>query len=47
MTLKYGKQIGVIVHGNGINMRAWGEAEKAKGYVVVYCDGYARIHEPK
>jgi len=44
---KYGKQIGVIVYGGGLNIRHFADEFKKRGYVVVYADGHARIHERK
>jgi len=43
--MKYGKQIGVIKYGNGINVRHYADAETKAGRVVVWRDGYATIHE--
>ena len=43
--MKYGKQIGVIVYGNGINVRTYAGDSVRAGYIVVYRDGYATIHE--
>jgi hypothetical protein len=45
--MKYGKQIGVIAYGRGLNARHYADEAKRQGLVVVFCGGYARIHEPK
>ena len=45
--MKYGKQIGVIVYGNGINIREYANDAKKRGYIVVYRDKHATIHEKK
>ncbi len=42
--MNYGEQIGLIVYGGGINVRAFAAESIAQGYVVVYRDGYATIH---
>ena len=41
----YGKQIGVIVCGGGINARAWADEYTKAGYIVVFDFGFVRIHE--
>jgi hypothetical protein len=38
------KQIGVIVFGGGINARAWIDAERAVGHVVMIRAGYAEVY---
>ena len=45
--MKYGKQIGVIVYGGGINVRHWANEARKQGFVVVYDFGFVRIHEAK
>ena len=45
--MKYGKQIGVIVYGGGINVRHFADEAKRAGHIVVYDFGFARIHEAK
>ena len=42
--LNYGKQIGCMVYGGGLNIRAAAGALRQKGYVVIFRDGYATIH---
>lgn len=44
--MKYGDQIGVIVYGS-INARHYADLEIKRGNVIVWCDGYARIHKSK
>lgn len=43
--MEYGKQIGVIVYGGGINVRCYAAEAIRNGYIVVHRDGYATIHE--
>lgn len=43
--MSYGKQVGVIVYGGGINIRAFVNETKRAGFVVVFRDGYATVHE--
>ena len=45
--MKYGKQVGVIVYGRGINVRHYADEAIRAGFVVVYDFGFARIHEAK
>jgi len=42
-----GKQIGVIVYGGGIKARAYADDMVKRGFVVVWRDRYATIHEAK
>jgi len=42
----YGKQIGYI-HMSDPALRVWVDEEKAKGNIVVFVNGGARIHQPK
>ena len=44
---RYGKQVGVIGYGGGINVRHWAEEARKDGFVVVFDLGFARIHEAK
>lgn len=42
--MSYGKQIGVITYGGGINVRFYADEAIKQGYVVVFNFGYASIH---
>lgn len=39
-------QIGVLMYGGGINIRAFVEESRSQGYIVVLSAGYATIHRP-
>lgn len=43
--MKLGLQIGVIVYGNGLNVRNAAQDAIARGFVVVWRDGFATIHQ--
>jgi len=45
--MNYGKQVGVIVYGGGINVRHWADETRKQGFVAVFGFGFARIHERK
>ena len=40
------EQIGAIVYGAGINVRAYVEYFKARGFVVIFNAGYAGVYKP-
>lgn len=43
--LTFGKQVGVIMYGAGLNVRAWADDFIRRGFVVVWRAGHATIHE--
>lgn len=44
--MNHGKQIGTIVYGAGINARHYAADAISRGYIVVWCAGYASIYAP-
>lgn len=43
--MRYGPQVAVVVFGGGLVWRAWVDEYLARGFAIVLCDGYARIHQ--
>ena len=43
----YGKQFGIIAFGGGLNARHAVNEYLARGFVVIWCGDYARIHEAR
>jgi hypothetical protein len=39
------KQVGVITYGNGINVRSFAQSAEKKGYLVLFCDGFAKLYK--